>query len=378
MNYKQVLYYLFFLIISSTTSFSQNHNDYFDITINVDVNVNSGEIEINQSDILDLKVLAWGIITINVYGKYEESLQIPPTKKNIVLFIHPNFIQTTLTPIIIPPTRPDPGTRTQSTIRNEATVLLGSFYLDLVHYNELVPRDHLFTLRVEENANNTIVDEKEFNVDIYDSNSLADLEITNAEVLESNLGGIRDGVIIKSYIENIGEKDVIKKSKLNFYSNKENDYKLLGSIILEPVGKGERKSVSLFFSDNTYQKIVNDYVFIVADSENEIFERDEYNNTFRYYVPELQSANTNIKAYPNPFEDMVNFTFFMSKKSHPIVVLTIYDRNGNFCSKQGYWRSPDNSAKTISYANDVLPPGRYIYGLLVNNIQFYGTILKKE
>ncbi|WP_299436192.1 hypothetical protein [uncultured Aquimarina sp.] len=373
MNYKKLLSTIIFLIFYSTYFYGQNHEDYSEINIDVDVNVNSGEIEINPSDIADLKVLIHGSVTLNIYGVYDSTQSEElSTEKSITLFVSPNFIDTTLEPIIIPP-----PTRSQSTKTDK--IFLGFFELNLLNNNyNVTTGDHIFTLRVEENSDNTIVDEESIDIDIYDSDFLADLEVTNAEILRNDLRISREGVLIKSYIENSGKKDVIKKSKVNFYSKKEEKFRLLGSITLGPLAKGERKSVTLPIDGNAYQNIVNDYIYILADADDDIFERDSYNNRLRYYVPQIQSGNTTIKAYPNPFEDTVNFTFFVSDESHPLVILTIYDQKGNFRGKQGYIESPDNSFATISYSNSALPAGIYTYGLLVNNIQYYGTIMKKQ
>ncbi|WP_299253187.1 CARDB domain-containing protein [uncultured Aquimarina sp.] len=372
MNCKTLIPILFFLIIYSANLYGQNHGDYSEINIDVNVNVNSGEIEINPLEIQNLKVLIYGAVRINIYGAYDSAqLEKLPTERSITLSISPNFIDTTLEPIIIPP-----PTRSQLTKTDK--IFLGFFDLNLLNNNyNVTTGDHIFTLRVEENSYKTIIDKVQIPIDIYNDQDLADLEVTNAKILRSGLRNTREGVTIKSYIENTGEKDVVKKSKVNFYSKKEDDFQLLGSIILEPLEENGRKSVTLPIKSSTYRNIVNDYIYIVADADDDIFERDSYNNTLRYYVPELQSSDTTIKAYPNPFKDKVNFTFFLSENAHPLIILNIYDDKGNFRGEQGYLEFQDNSIITISYSNSTLPAGRYIYGILVNNIQYYGTIIKK-
>ena len=377
-QYKKILTTILFLLISSTQCFAQNTEDYSVININVDVQVNSGEIEVNPLDLINLKVSIYGTININIYGIYDPTLPEIPTPKRLSLSISPNPINTTLTPIIIPPTNPGP-TRSQSTETDLNRVLLGRFNLGLMNPSySFETIDYLFTLGTREESSNALIDQEEVPIEVFNPKYLPDLEITNAEILRNNISGTRDGILIKAYIVNSGREDIKKKSSVTFYYKKEGHFQLLGSAILGPLDEKEQKAATLSISDNVYQDIVNDYITIVADANDDIFEISNNNNTLEYYVPKIELGSNDIKIYPNPFNEIVNFTFFMNNESNSYVTLTIYDYKLNVRGKKRYRIAPGNSTKTISYSDSSLPEGKYLYSLLINNNQYLGTIIKKQ
>ncbi|WP_299222424.1 hypothetical protein [uncultured Aquimarina sp.] len=377
MNYKNTICTIFFLVIYFTHFYGQNHVNYSNVSINVNVDINSGKLEINPLDIQNLKVSIYGSVDIFIYGTYDSFRSELPTEKRVTLSVSPNFIYTTLAPIIIPPT-PPPTARSQSIRIDEEKVLLGRFNLGLTNPNYIVTRgEHIFKLNISEEFNRIVTDQQEITIDIFDPQDLADLIVTNAEILKNDISGIIDGVIIKTYIMNAGREDITKKSKVKFYYKINNELQLLGSTLLESLDTGERKSIILSIKGSIYQNIVNDYIYIVADADDDIFELSNNNNILEYYVPEIELGKDNIKTHPNPFEKTVNFTFFMNNESSFYASLTIYDYNLNVRGKKRYRITPGDAKKMISYSDSSLPAGKYIYNLLIENIQYYGSIIKK-
>ncbi len=359
-----------FFITFVTQSIAQETESDFEKMIDITINTSTGLIEIDESQVHDLHVFIWGKIKFNIYGLYQNTYtgqRITEKKFNISSTI----INTTLTPILIPPTRPDPDDRNV----NNNKILLGTMVLDLLRY-DVTPGVKNATLSLSE-LDNTIVNQRDISFNVYDPEQLGDLEITHAETVITNIDRNQHTVQIKAHIRNTGRDDINEKSKVRFYIKIENKLKLIRTKYVGPIRENNSKSCIIFVDYDTYSKIIGEKLYIIVDEDNYIRERNDFNNYLNYEVPQIQIHPDTIKTFPNPFKDQVNFTFFLDQDASPLVVLTLYNRFGMNVATKGYVLPPNNTYQTITYFNDTLPKGIYVYTLAVGNIIYQGIIVRK-
>ncbi|GAA4277471.1 CARDB domain-containing protein [Aquimarina mytili] len=360
---------IIFCITFINHSIAHGTESDFEKIIDVTINTHTGRIEIDESQVQDLHVFIWGKIQFNVYGLYQNTYpRQSVTEKRFN--ISSTIINTTLTPILIPPTRPDPDDRT---INNDR-ILLGTMVLDLLSY-DVTPGLKTVTLSLSE-VDTTIVDQRDVSFNVYNPEQLGDLEITHAETVIPNIDRIQRKVQIKAHIRNTGRDDINEKSKVKFYIKIEDKLKLLKTKTVGPISENNSKSCIIFIDYETYSKIIGKTLYIIVDEDNHVRERSDFNNYLNYTVPEIQVHPNTIKTYPNPFKDEVNFTFFLGQDAAPLVVLKLYNRFGMNIATQGYVLSPNNTYQTITYFNDNLSTGMYIYTLTVGDMVYQGTIVK--
>ncbi len=359
-----------FTITFFSQSIAQNTKNDFEKIIDVTINANTGRIEIDESQVHDLHVFIWGIIKFNIYGFYQNtSANQSITEKKLNL--SSTLINTTLAPILIPPARPDPDDRH---IDND-TVLLGTLQLDLVRFDVSSGVKNAI-LSVSE-IDNTILDQRNISFTVYDPEQLGDLQITHAETSITTIDRDHHKVRVKAHIRNTGRDDINEKSKVKFYIKIENKIKLIETKYVGPITENNSKSCVIFMDYDTYSKCVGNQLYIIVDEDNNIRERNDFNNYLNYEIPEIHLHPDTIKVFPNPFKDHINFTFFLDQDASPLVTLTLYNLFGINVAAVGFILSPNNTYKTITHVTTNLPPGKYIYTLAVGNLIYQGITVKK-
>ncbi len=366
---SKVLFVVFFISFI-TQSIAQKTESDFEKIIDVTINVSTGRIEIDESQIQDLHVFLWGRIQLNVYGLYKNTISNPIATER-QLSISSSIITTTLAPILIPPTTPDPDDRH---VENNK-ILLGALELDMLRF-DATPGLKNATLTLSE-TDNTLADQKTFSFTLYNPELLGDLEITHIETIVTNEDRKTRNVRIIAHVRNTGRDDINEASKVKFYIRTDDGLKLIRTKTVQPIQENNSIRCIIIVKYETYVKMTGKQLYSIVDEDNMIRERNDYNNHLNYEVPEIQINPDTIKVFPNPFKDRINFTFFLDQNASPLVVLNLYNKFGKKIAMQGYVLPPNNTYQTITYFNNDLPKEIYIYTLGVGNTIYQGRIMKK-
>ncbi len=357
---------------------SENGDHGAIVPLDIIIDISAYKSEILLPDTIDLLISIYGGIKFNVFGNYHEDTITGSrqTEKNLFIGVS-HIINTTLDPILIPPTRPGGGSaRSAKNIVRDELVLLGTYTLYMGAY-DTHPGNYTISLALKEVTNNAVVDREFIDFTVYSPYSLGDLEVTHAEILKP-FNTIRDqGVLLKTHIRNVRNRDITEKSEVSVYYKKDTDAVLLNKTMIPPLARGQATVVSFFIKSTLYKEIADDYLYIVVDEKDEVLEYSNSNNTLNYRVPKIECNATTIKTYPNPFDDVLNISFRLDNTNTILAIFTMYNRNGIKVYQQGYIYPAGAGNQTIVFKDDNLPSGTYFYSLLIEGVQYYGTILKK-
>ncbi len=163
-----------------------------------------------------------------------------------------------LTPIIIPPKKPDSASN-HSSEKDKFRIFLGTIYLFLDEY-DIKPNDYIFTIKVTENPDHSLVDTATIPIHIYDIQKLGDLTLDSAEIVYPINQYTMQGYYIKNNIFNSQIHDINESAKIKYYYFKNGNYFLLGTTLIKPLEGNEETNAMLFIDSNTYNMISSNQI----------------------------------------------------------------------------------------------------------------------